>query len=147
MHENIDGALRVLAQEINEGLARRKEDSRSSMIALGRKMIEARELLRQRNGVISQRPVVDGFHPVGWKDWVAENLTVTPETCSGYIRWTLNPEQFDRWRKSQNARHYSGKYQFVAFKKAWSQMAPELKAEVCGWIRDRIIEERTNAKG
>lgn len=128
---NLDGSLASLAVEINALHA----SAKGTQVAMGLKLIEVRKLLAMRNGERAcGKCGADGLRPIGWGEWVRENLTCSDKHAYSLVNIALNPEyELGRKAKEQSRRRRSASFLIGNIRRIWKLLD---EAD-----RNRVIDE------
>lgn len=125
---NLDGSLTALAVEINA----LDVQAKGVQEAMGRKLLEVREILRARNGERASGSIAaDGRRPPnGWKAWVSQNLKITYIHATDCIRLAVDPEGVRRQHSKYGARkRQSSTFLKTTIKRIWPRLSEDERNE------------------
>jgi len=130
MFDNARTVLTQLAEEVNTLEADRSSSNRGKMVEMGHKLIAIRAVLREQNGeILGGFAAADGRTPIGWVQWVGENLTITPNSAARCLRLALDPMAIEKKRVKGTEGNYTPAGAAQRARKAWPTWTQEQREQ------------------
>lgn len=133
---NMDIALTTLASEINALETARASDNKSKQVAMGHKLIVIRELLRQKNGahISGHYDCTGNRAPIGWGQWVTDNLTITLDHAATCIKIAADPDGLAKKAAKQTRYGYRAVTILRGINRGWPTWTKEQRDEFCAGV-------------
>lgn len=135
---DIDASLRSLRIEFND----LDKQTTTTQIDRGKRLIAIRQLLELKNGRLPNPRYAgpDGLAPIGWTEWLRENMTVSRGHAMKCVRHAVNPEGRTILDRTANKKYRAAP--LSGFQLRWARYTDETKRQIAEFVIAEVQKEQ-----